>query len=212
MASNVSWDPTVPSGTSSIAQGDDDIRSFKSFMEAAWEDEHYFTDGSTTSAGEHKVGSARAYQAASSAMSNPRVGAIFHSTTDNNLYVASGSTYSAIIGKAVNSVNTWTVRQAFNAGISVGGGLLAAIDTYEEALSQLVMEPSAWTIVSVDVEVALDRRVLSYGIAAPASAALIHSLTHNSDDDLMTLTLKNESDSTFTISAQTLYISALSFV
>lgn len=65
MASNSGWSKGLPSGTSNIALGDNDIRSNQSVVQAAFEDEHYFTDGSTASAGVHKAGSARAwYQAA----------------------------------------------------------------------------------------------------------------------------------------------------
>jgi hypothetical protein len=92
MASNVGWNKNFPSGTSSVALGDEEFRSIKSFMQAWWEEEHYATDGSENSAGEHKVGSARGYVGLASQLSNPRKGALFFATDEQKIYVAESDT------------------------------------------------------------------------------------------------------------------------
>ena len=125
MASNAGWDKTVPSGTSSIAQGDDDIRSTKSSMQAWWEQEHYATDGSTNSAGVHKLGSARVYMGASpSALSNPtgdNNGRLMHTSSTNGLWIADGSnsTWTLVTNSiTLGAAQTWTALQGFSSGIS----------------------------------------------------------------------------------------------
>ena len=111
MASNVGWNKNVPSGFSSIALGDDEFRSIKSFMQAWWEQEHYATDGSANSAGVHKPGSARAYVGTNSQLSNPETGRLFWTTDEARLYVGSESGWSQL--PALGSVNTWTATQEF---------------------------------------------------------------------------------------------------
>lgn len=130
MASNSGWNKDIPSGSSAIAQGDDEIRSFKSHMQAWWEQEHYATDGSTTSAGIHKPGSARAFVAASSALSNPTAdndGRLFFATDTNQMFVANVSTSSWSVfadNIQLSSTQTWTGLQQFNAGASSAGSTL----------------------------------------------------------------------------------------
>jgi hypothetical protein len=59
-----SWSKSQPSGQSSIRDGDDQIRSDKSLVEALFNDEHYFdpqTSASSASGGLHRKGSARIF-------------------------------------------------------------------------------------------------------------------------------------------------------
>lgn len=122
MASNSAWSKSVPSGLSRVADGDDAIRSFKSHMEAWWEDEHYATGGSTSSAGRHRVGSARVYQGTTSQLSNPTGDGshrLFHATDTGGLYVANPSTSSWTLltnSITLGSAQTWTALQEFSAG------------------------------------------------------------------------------------------------
>jgi len=119
MAGNSGWSKNVPSGSSSIAQGDDDIRSFKSFMQAWWEQEHYATDGSAASAGIAKHGAGRAFVGPASQLSNPTAdndGRLFWNTTNESLYIgqASSSSWSAVADAIrLDSNNSWTGTNSF---------------------------------------------------------------------------------------------------
>lgn len=122
MASNSGFDKTVPSNNSDAGLGDDEFRSVKSFMQAWWEEDHYATDGSANSAGEHKAGSARGFTGTTSQLSNPTEGRVFFTSDDRGIYVgdASGSTWSKYVATdlypATDSVNTWTETQEFEQG------------------------------------------------------------------------------------------------
>lgn len=130
MASNSGWTTTLPSDESSAGLGDDEFRSLKSFMQAWWEEEHFATDGSSTSAGIHKQGSARAYVGTSSQLSNPEPGKLFINTTDDAIYGAfSTATWTRVASIVqLDSVNAWTARQIFQSGASFqGSGVVAEI-------------------------------------------------------------------------------------
>jgi len=55
MTSLSNWSSEVPSGTSLIRKGDDQIRSEKQVEYNAWEEEHYWDSGSVASGGAHKT-------------------------------------------------------------------------------------------------------------------------------------------------------------
>ena len=124
MASNSGFDITVPSNTSSAALGDDEFRSVKSFMKEWWEQEHYATDGSATSAGVHKEGSARAWSQ-SGAPTAVNIGQLWHDSDDDAFYVAeaSGTGSWTQINPAqtitLGGTNTWTALNTFSAGVVV---------------------------------------------------------------------------------------------
>lgn len=130
MASNSGWDKTVPSGTSLINVGDDDIRSFKSSMEAWWEEEHYATDGSANSAGEHKLGAARAYVGDNSQLSNPVTGRVFLNTDDNAIWGAlSTATWTRVASSVhLDSIQTWTEQQNFQGNSTTSRVITAIVD------------------------------------------------------------------------------------
>ncbi len=88
MASNSGFTDLLPSNTSSVALGDDDFRSTKSFMKNWWQQEHYALDGSANSAGVHKAGSARAFSQSAAPTAVLPVGQLWHDTDDDALYVA----------------------------------------------------------------------------------------------------------------------------
>lgn len=120
MASNNGFTTALPSDESSVGLGDDELRSIKSFMQAWWEEEHFATDGSETSAGIHKQGSARAYVGSSSQLSNPEPGKLFINTSDDAIYGAFSTTTWTRVASIVqlDSVNAWTARQVFESGAS----------------------------------------------------------------------------------------------
>jgi len=112
MASIAGWNKNLPSDQSSAALGAAEFRSLKSFMQAWWEEEHYGTDGSSGSAGMHKVGSARAYVGSADSMPTPREGAIFFDPDERGIYVGeSGTTWRKIAGE--NSSWSWKAQHEF---------------------------------------------------------------------------------------------------
>lgn len=128
MASNSGWSKGLPSGSSALQLGDNDIRSNQSVQQAAWEEEHYLTDGSTNSAGVHKLGSARAYTMASaSELSNPTGdGSGRLAMLGSQLWGADGSnsTWTLLSASVKTNVgNTWSSTQTFvNPAFSPAGG------------------------------------------------------------------------------------------
>ena len=127
MASNSDFTDQLPSNTSSAALGDDEFRSVKSFMFNWWEQDHYALDGSSGSAGVHKLGSARGYEmAATSELSNPtgdNSGKLAWVSANNSVYVADGSNSTwTLVSSGINlgDANVWTAKNEFQSGISVG--------------------------------------------------------------------------------------------
>lgn len=88
MASNSGWSKGLPSATSSVALGDDDIRSNNSVLQAGLQDEHYWTDGSANSAGVHKTGSARAFSQSAAPTATLPIGQLWHDSDIDALFVA----------------------------------------------------------------------------------------------------------------------------
>lgn len=125
MASNSGFTRNLPSGQSKVSNTDEEFRSLKSFMETWIETEHYAMGGSATSAGIHRHGSGRAFVGPASQLSNPTAdndGRLFWVTDTETLYVGqvSSSSWSAIADAIkLDSVQTWSARQAFNAGASL---------------------------------------------------------------------------------------------
>lgn len=118
MASNSGWTTGLPSGNSLVANTDEEFRSLKSFQEAWWEQEHYATSGSATSAGVHKQGSARAY-VSSTAPASPvaPAGQLWVDTDDDGLYYHDGSSWVLMTNSiTLGSSQSWTGVQQFMAG------------------------------------------------------------------------------------------------
>ena len=213
MASTTSWDESVPSGTSSIAQGDDDIRSLKSFVRSWISQEHYTTDGSATSAGEHKLGSARAFQLPLSQISGVanRTGQISHDTTNNYLWVGSGSSISQIAGAAVGSVNTWTARQAFTGNVRIGSATtsnVSAVYVYSAAFSVYTLAGSGATSFGVGgvLDSALSNSPAQMSLALPQNSRCVHSAYYDSTNDLLVANISNLSTVQVVIPAQTIRV------
>ena len=96
MASLGTWDKILPSGTSALSEGDGNIRSNQSSVQAALEEEHFFTD-STASTGIHKLGSARAFVGAHSAIAHlgaDSQGRVYWSTDTGELLANDGSAFT----------------------------------------------------------------------------------------------------------------------
>ena len=217
MASTTSWDETVPSGTSSIAHGDDEIRSLKSFVRSWISQEHYTTDGSSTSAGEHKLGSARAFQLPLSRISGVanRAGQLSHDTTNNYLWVGSGSSISQVAGAAIGSVNTWSARQAFTGGLRVatGGADLYSLSLVTVSLSTTTLAASTSTDISVgNGGGAAQPMAVSMQGPDNTVAYLQTSAYYESNAASIRVTISNMSAGQIVVPAQTIAVSIFSFV
>lgn len=116
MASNSGWTTGLPSGQSKVSNTDEEFRSFKSYMEEWWEQEHYATDGSTTSAGVHKEGSGRIYSQAGQPTAIAPDGQVWHDPDDDNLYVYNGSAWTFIASGSLRTTtaNQWSGTQGFS--------------------------------------------------------------------------------------------------
>jgi len=155
MADNTNWDKTIPSGTSSIANGDDEIRSMKSILQAAWEDEHYFTDGSSSSAGEHKLGSARVYSGGVSSVSTAAdTGRLMWTTDAEQLFHVGHGSINTL--PSLGTTNTFLSQQSFDAGI------LASDVTARDYVS-------ASTVTATDSHVS---RVIASQVSTPSITGL----------------------------------------
>lgn len=158
MASNSGWTTGHPSGTSKISDVDNALRSFKSHMEAWWEQEHYATDGSTNSAGIAKHGAGRAFVGTASQLSNPTAdndGRFFHVTDTAELRVGNVSTSSwSLVADNIQltSANSWSALNDFSAGIETSdisvNNLFSGLTSYITYVDLGTIAASNGTIVT----------------------------------------------------------------
>lgn len=99
-----SWNSSNPSGTSSIRDGDNEIRSSKAKIQSVIADEHYFdgTSASSASGGVHKPGSARIFMSATRASiatpaSTDSVGRVAFAADLGSLHVAGASSNTTVV-------------------------------------------------------------------------------------------------------------------
>lgn len=116
MATSSGWSRLVPSGSSAVASGDDEIRSTKSYLEKWIEDEHYVLDGSAASAGVHKTGSGRIYSQSAQPTAVAPKGQMWHDSDDDNVYVHNGSDWTFLASGSLRTtaLNTWSGTQRFS--------------------------------------------------------------------------------------------------
>lgn len=211
MASNSGWDKTVPSGTSSIAQGDDDMRSTKSSMQAWWEQEHYATDGSANSAGVHKLGSGRVFMGASpSALSNPtgdNNGRLMHTTSTNGLWIADGSNSTwTLVTNGITEASTlsWTGANSFLTNkISVLGAFDGMVSHSSTLASDTAIAAAATTgILMVNLDSALTTGDIILPGWTDTNGTLIASASVRSSDGSVLVNFSNRGSVT-TIPAST---------
>jgi hypothetical protein len=81
-----SWDSSKPSGNSKFKDSDDQLRAHWGVINEVWEEEHYMTSGTSSAAsgGVHRLGSARPYVGAESAISVAADPGRVMVTTDSN--------------------------------------------------------------------------------------------------------------------------------
>lgn len=139
MASNSGWTLGLPSGQSKVSNTDEEFRSIKSYVEKWVEQEHYATGGSATSAGVHRVGSARIYSGPTSQLSNPTGDGgnrLFFTTDTERLYVAqaSSSSWSLVADNIkTTSANSWSGVNSFLTNKFAVLGAFSAIVSHTSA-------------------------------------------------------------------------------
>lgn len=96
MADVSSFDESIPSGNSEIRKGDDLLRKHWTDLKNAWEEDHYFQDGSTASGGQHKPGSSRISYGSGPAINAGDEGRLFYDVDDNQLTVQGSSATTVV--------------------------------------------------------------------------------------------------------------------
>lgn len=220
MASNSGWTTGLPSGNSLVANTDEEFRSLKSFQEAWWEQEHYATSGSATSAGVHKQGSARAFvQAAAptTEVAQP-AGQLWVDTDDDGLYYHDGSSWVLMTNAiTLGSAQTWTGTQQIGDGTT--GDLAIDPVNGDWKIERIV---SGQTTIASDIGMAgggttsialtVPNSALTHGDPviigsnfsdADASEAIQHTLWVSKSDGSLRCRLENLSVSRATLNAGT---------
>jgi hypothetical protein len=91
--SNIAWDNTTPADTESAGQGDDRIRSMKTSVQQALDNEHEFPTGGGAGTGSHRSGAARTYYGLQSEVSAVQNGRLMTTSDSSRLFgVGSGGT------------------------------------------------------------------------------------------------------------------------
>lgn len=129
----IAWDEATPAGSEIIGNGDNRIRSMKTDLRNALDDEHVFPSSGGT-AGQHRAGSARAYfgtqsQVSASTTSAPTQDGRLMMTSDTSRLFGVGSAGTVFIGgnkvPSFGSFAAITMPQrlhvAMEMGISVAG-------------------------------------------------------------------------------------------
>ena len=93
-----SWELTIPSGTSNVKDGDDEIRRMKTLLDDGLQTEHYWTD-SGLSGGQHKPGSSRLSYGSAGPPLTADEGRIFYHVAANELIIQ-GSSATTAMGSA----------------------------------------------------------------------------------------------------------------
>lgn len=116
--SDITWDEATPPGSESIGLGDDRIRSLKSSVRLALDSEHNFPAAGSTTAGYHRLGSARAHVGTQSRVSSGDTDGRLMVTSDTTRFFGVGSGGTALFGDpfqpAFGSASSFSVLGSFN--------------------------------------------------------------------------------------------------
>lgn len=96
--SNIGWSNSDPPDTESAGLGDDRIRSLKSSVQEALDNEHNFASGGGANTGYHRLGSARPYYGAQSLVSSSGSDARLMQTSDTSRFFGVGSAGTVFLG------------------------------------------------------------------------------------------------------------------
>lgn len=97
---NINWDETKPSGTDSVAIGDDQIRSDKIALRSALAAEHTFSASGGANTGAHALGSARPFYDVQSNVSSTGSDGRLMLTSDTSRLFGVGSGGTVFLGGA----------------------------------------------------------------------------------------------------------------
>lgn len=131
---NITWDESVPSASSNIGLGEQDIRSIKTSVRNALDSEHHYSSTGGAGTGAHRKGSAVVFYGAASAVSS--------SDTEGRLMLTSDTS----VLYAVNSATTYPIGGRYAAY-----GAATFIDstaTRASAISQVWAVESGWSRVA----------------------------------------------------------------
>jgi hypothetical protein len=145
------WELTIPSGTSNVKDGDDEIRRMKTLLDSGLQTEHYWLD-SGISGGQHKPGSSRLSYGSTGPPLTGDEGRVFYHVAKNQLVIQGSSATTQIGGgrggTAFVTTNTVTVPThtlsifTFGAPNWVGSGM-----TVQSGSSQFgITEPGEYRI------------------------------------------------------------------
>ena len=96
--SNIGWDNSSPPNSESAGLGDSRIRSLKSSVQEALDNEHNFASGGGANTGYHRLGSARPYYGTQSLVSSSGSDARLMLTSDTSRLFHVGSAGTSLIG------------------------------------------------------------------------------------------------------------------
>jgi hypothetical protein len=118
--SNIGWDNTTPADTESAGQGDDRIRSMKTSVQQALDNEHEFPVGGGAATGSHRTGSARVYYGTQSQVSSSGMDGRLMMTSDTSQLYHVGSGYTALLGGPVSGLSNLLSINGATGGLPAG--------------------------------------------------------------------------------------------
>lgn len=105
MANGIGWDETVPADTESAGLGDDRMRSMKTSLRAALDDEHNFPSSGGDNVGYHRYGSARVHVGTQSRVSSTGTDGRLMQASDTSRLFGVGSGGTVLLGAGPNSLS-----------------------------------------------------------------------------------------------------------
>jgi len=147
----IGWDESKPANTDQIGQGDDQIRSDKTALRTALNDEHNFPSTGGADSGYHRFGSARPFYAARSACSSSgTVARLFQTSDTSELYADTGAAVFPIGGQyallAANAAGVYTPAGGAKYAVQFG---LAATNASNGYVSRITLNGSGYSGVPV---------------------------------------------------------------
>ena len=117
----ISWDESKPANTDQVGQGDDQMRSDKTALRTALNDEHNFPSTGGANSGYHRYGSARAFYGVESTVSSSGTDGRLMVSSDKSRLFHVGSGGTMLLGAAAAPV--FSLNQTYQGTGSVWGTL-----------------------------------------------------------------------------------------
>ena len=127
----ISWDESKPANTDQVGQGDDQIRSDKTALRTALNDEHNFPSTGGANSGYHRYGSARAFYGVESTVSSSGTNGRLMVSSDKSRLFHVGSDGTMLLGGAaalmgMGSDSGFTIGQTHYWAMDITGGQSSA--------------------------------------------------------------------------------------